>query len=125
MTNNQVTNEKRKNTNFDLEKRTDKFAKKVRDLLIGVKRDTINIEYIRQLTRSSGSVAANYIEANEAFSKKDFALHIKICRKEAKESAFWLNMLIVSKLQEQQVEALVAEAIELKKIFNTIVNKAI
>ena len=54
---------------------------------------SVNIEDGRQLIRSSGSVGANYIEANEALSKKDFIMRIKICRKEAKESRYWLGLI--------------------------------
>jgi four helix bundle protein len=52
-----------------------------------------NEEDIRQLVKASGSVGANYIEANESLSKKDFVLRIKISRKEAKESRYWLRLL--------------------------------
>ncbi len=52
-----------------------------------------NFEDAKQLVRASGSVGANYIEANESLSKKDFIHRIKICRKEAKESRYWLKLL--------------------------------
>ena len=52
-----------------------------------------NTEDVRQLIRASGSVAANWIEANEALSKKDFLLRVKICRKEAKESRLFLRLI--------------------------------
>ncbi|HLX13466.1 MAG TPA: four helix bundle protein [Bacteroidota bacterium] len=53
-----------------------------------------NLEYSKQVLRSSGSVGANYIEANESLSKKDFLLRIRICRKEVKESRYWLQLLL-------------------------------
>jgi len=77
---------------YDLEERTFKFAQRCRDFTKGLPRTISNIEYVRQLIRSSGSQAANYIEANEALSKKDFVHRIKICRKEAKESRLWLRL---------------------------------
>ncbi|HSX09354.1 MAG TPA: four helix bundle protein [Candidatus Saccharimonadales bacterium] len=78
---------------YDLEDRTFTFAKDVRDFVKTLQRTISTIEYSKQLIRSSGSVAANYIEANEALSKKDFLLRIKICRKEAKETRLWLKLL--------------------------------
>ena len=77
----------------ELENRLHDFGKKVRDFCRKAKWDIINVEYIRQVIRSSGSVGANYIEANESFSAKDFLLRIKICRKEAKETIYWLKPL--------------------------------
>jgi four helix bundle protein len=69
-----------------LEPRTKEFAQACRLFIAQVARSISNIEDCKQLARSSWSVAANCIESNEALSKKDFALRIKICRKEAKES---------------------------------------
>ena len=73
---------------YDLEERTFKFAEKVRSFVKKLPKTLTNIEDGRQLINSSGSTGANYIEANESFSKKDFAMRIKICRKEAKESRY-------------------------------------
>lgn len=72
---------------YDLEDRTLAFAKRVRSFVKSLPNSLANIEDGKQVVRSSGSVGANYIEANESLSKKDFALRIKICRKEAKETA--------------------------------------
>ena len=71
---------------YDLEDRTLKFAKRVRSFVKKSLKSGANIEDGKQLIRSSGSVGANYIEANKSLGKKDFAMRIKICRKEAKES---------------------------------------
>lgn len=79
---------------YDLEERTFKFAKEVALFVKTLPRTVTNIQYAGQIVRSSGSVGANYIEANEALSKKDFVMRIKICRKEAKESAFWLRLIV-------------------------------
>ena len=78
---------------YDLEDRTLAFAKKVRAFVKKLPKTTANFEDGKQLIKASGSVGANYIEANEALSKKDFRLRIKICRKEAKESRYWLRLV--------------------------------
>jgi len=73
---------------YDLEERTFRFAKNVRLFIKTLPKTIANIEDIKQVVRASGSIGSNYIEANEALSKKDFVMRIKICRKEAKESAY-------------------------------------
>jgi len=85
-----------------------------------------NIEYIKQVVRSSGSVGGNYIEANEALSKKDFIMRIKICRKEAKESAYWVRLIMGTNSNEFESGStdLIQEATELKKIFCKILEKS-
>ena len=110
---------------YDLEERTFQFAKNVSLYIKKFSRTISNIEYGKQVVRASGSVGANYIEANEALSKKDFIMRIKICRKEAKESAYWLR-LIVETNGERYTEngtRLFQEATELKKIFSAILEK--
>ena len=87
---------------YDLEKRILEFAKKVRAFIKQLPKTTANIEDGKQLVKSSGSVGANYIEANEALSKKDFIMRIKICRKEAKESRYWLQIVDTDDSQEQE-----------------------
>ena len=77
---------------YDLEKRTFQFAKDVRLFVKTLQKTIANIEDGRQLIRASGSVGANYIEANESLSKKDFLMRVKISRKEAKECAYWLGL---------------------------------
>ena len=84
-----------------------------------------NVEDSRQLIRSSGSVGANYIEANESLSKKDFVLRIKICRKEAKESRYWLRLIeATDKAIAAERDLLVQEAQEPMNIFGAIVRKS-
>jgi len=111
---------------YDLEERTFKFAQNVRIFIKTVPRTISNIEDCKQLSRSSGSVGANYIEANEAFSKKDFVMRVKICRKEAKESIHWLLLLDVgsSKEAEEKRKYLAQESTELMKIFGAIIRKS-
>jgi four helix bundle protein len=109
---------------FDLEDRTLEFAKKIRSLIKKIPKTIANIEDGKQLIKSSGSTGANYIEANEALSKKDFRLRIKICRKEAKESRYWLNLIEVSTESEQDKTTLLKEATELMNIFGAILRKS-
>ena len=89
-------------------------------------RSISNAEDVRQLVRASGSVAANWIEADEALSKKDFLMRVKICRKEAKESRLFLRLVDtgINKSRLARREALVAEARELLLIFSAIISKS-
>jgi four helix bundle protein len=111
---------------YDLEDRTLAFAKDVRRFVKGLGKTASNIEDGRQLIRSSGSVGANYIEANEALSKKDFLMRIKICRKEAKESCYWLNLVDINNNPsiEDTRKALAEEATELMNIFGAILRRS-
>lgn len=111
---------------YDLEDRTKEFARNVRDFVKKLPKTSGNFEDAKQLVRSSGSVAANYIEANEALSKKDFVMRIKICRKEAKESQLWLDLIDVGEsasLNKERV-ALSQESTELMKIMSAIMRKS-
>ena len=81
--------DRRSSHKFQPWKRTFLFARAVRDYVTKLPGNITNQEIGRQLIRSAGSVGANYIEANEALSKKDFLFRIKICRKEVKESCYW------------------------------------
>ena len=108
---------------YDLGERTKKFAKRTREFVKYLSRSLADIEDGRQLIRSSGSVGANYIEAEEALSKKDFAMRMKICRKEAKESRYWLELIQAEERLIEEQQALIKEATELTKIFGAIVTK--
>lgn len=112
---------------YDLEERTYNFARECRDFVNKLPKTTANIEYGKQLIRSSGSQAANYIEANEAASKKDFVHRVRICRKETKESCLWLRLCEMNNKQglEEDQKKLTKEAIELRKIFNSIIEKSL
>lgn len=110
---------------YDLEQRTEAFALLIRDFVKRVPKTLANIEDIKQLVRASGSAGANYIEANEALSKKDFRMRIRICRKEAKESSYWLRLLDVrgdSSLDAERID-LIRESTELTSIFGSILKK--
>ena len=117
-----VTNNKQ----YDLEDRTLAFARNVRSFLKRIPRTMSNTEDASQLLRASGSVGANYIEANESLSKKDFLMRIKICRKEAKECGYWLKLLDAGrdpKLAPEK-DRLIQESLELTSIFGAILRKS-
>lgn len=111
---------------YDLEERTYIFAKRVRDFVKKLPKTIANIEDIKQLVKASGSVGANYIEANESISKKDFIYRIKICRKESKESIYFLRLVDADKNPELEDERkeLIQEGSELIKIFGSIITKS-
>jgi four helix bundle protein len=112
---------------YDLEDRTLAFAQKVRAFVKKRRKTLANIEDGKQLVRSSGSMGSNHIEANEALSKKDFIMRIKICRKEAKESRYWLRLVDVEDNQsmEEDRNSLINEATELMNIFGAILQKSL
>ncbi|MDP9099029.1 MAG: four helix bundle protein [Verrucomicrobiota bacterium] len=107
----------------DLEERTFLFAQSVRAFVKRLPRTLGNIEDVRQLVRASGSVAANWIEANEALSKKDFPLCAKICRKESKESRLFLRLIEITEVTSRGRDELAREARELTLIFSAIISK--
>ena len=110
---------------YDLEERTLAFAKEVITFVRTLPKTIANAEIAKQLIRSSGSVGANYIEANESLSKKDFVMRVKICRKEAKESSFWLKLTETKTHEsERKRKVLIDEATQLVKIFSSILEKS-
>jgi four helix bundle protein len=111
---------------FDLEDRTFEFAKRVRAFVKRLPRTLCNVEDVRQLVKSSGSVGANYLEANESLGKKDFLMRIRISRKEAKESRYWLRLLETGQdaAVEEERGRLVQESYELMSIFGAILRKS-
>lgn len=112
---------------FDLEDRTYDFACSVRSFVKKLPRTICNAEDVKQVVRSSGSVGANYIEANEALSKKDFRLRIRIAKEEAKETRYWLRLIDTQKEVELDAERdkLVQESSELMHIFGAILQKSV
>lgn len=110
---------------YDLEERTEKFSLRTRDLCRHLKQDLINREYISQLIRSAGSVAANYIEANDKLGDRDLRHRIRISKKEAKESILWLKHIMTYDVEPLEKERLLLlqEAEELMKIFAAILRK--
>jgi four helix bundle protein len=110
----------------DLEDRTFEFAKNVRLFIKTLPKTISNIEDVKQVVRASGSVGANYIEANESLGKKDFRMRVKISRKEAKESEYFLKLIFETNSfsNDSDVKRLIQEANELKKIFSAIIEKS-
>ncbi|MBA7676570.1 hypothetical protein ES703_84812 [subsurface metagenome] len=111
---------------YDLEERTFQFAKAVRLFVKTLPKTIANIEDVKQVVKASGSVGANYREANESLSKKDFLMRMKISRKEAKESTYWLRLIHETNNLENadDAQSLMQEANELKKIFSSILEKS-
>ena len=109
----------------DLIERTFQFATQARQFVNRLPRSLANYEDVRQLVRSSGSVAANYLESQEGLSRKDFFYRIKVCRKESRESGLWLRLVDLGADATLAAERnrLIIEAEELKKIFSSIAGK--
>lgn len=113
------------NKPFDLEERTFLFAKEYRIYVQKLPKTISNLEDGKQLVRSSGSVGANYIEANEKLGDKDFLFRVKISRKEAKESKYWLGLLQELNPELNEVSSLlIIESEELRKILSSIITKS-
>lgn len=110
---------------YDLEERTARFAERVRDFCLSLPKNAANNEFISQLLRSGSSPGANYIEANESLGDKDFKMKIKTCRRESKEAAYWLRLMITGGNQVADTErsSLRKEAMELVYIFTAILKK--
>lgn len=106
----------------ELELRCLKFATDVRDFCrkLGT-RDEINLVYIKQVIRSSSSIGANYIEANEKLGRQDLLMRLRIARKEAKETQYWLALIVTD--DQQKIELLKKEVEELKKILSAVIIK--
>ena len=111
----------------DLEQRTSDFAISVRWFIKSLPQTLANYEDVRQLIKSSGSLCANYIESNEALSKRDRMMRLKISRKEAKETTFWISTILksndLSSAVTQSGELLFKEASELRNILSAIIIK--
>lgn len=110
---------------YDLEERTALFAERIRDFCLSLPKNPANNIYVSQLIRSGSSAGANYIEANESIGDKDFKMKIKTSRRESKESAYWLRLIITdgSVNQENERSLLRQEARELLLIFSSILKK--
>lgn len=109
---------------FDLENRTLVFAKQVVVLCKKLSNNTVNFKLVDQLIRSAGSIGANYREANDALSKKDFILRLRISRKESKETIFWLELLLEANPEIlEDIKPLIEEASQLRNILSAIIIK--
>ncbi|MFZ6015647.1 MAG: four helix bundle protein [Patescibacteria group bacterium] len=111
-------------SDYDLEERTLQFAKRIIILCKSLPHNTINQEIVRQLVRSTGSIGANYREANDALGQKDFIFRLRISRKEVKESHYWLELLLEANHDRtNDIKIEIQEAYELKRIFSVIIYK--
>lgn len=106
---------------YDLEERTLTFSMDIRDFIKVCPKSLTNTVYMRQLARSSSSIGANYIEANDSIGEKDKLMRIRICRKEAKESVYWLKL--IDNNSEHKRSELLREANELMLILGAILKK--
>ena len=107
---------------YDLEERTAKFGENIIQFARKILKDTVTLPLISQLVRAGTSVGANYCEADDAESKKDFNYKIGICKKEARETKHWLRMIVVACPESKEEERILwTEAKELNLIFNAIV----
>lgn len=123
ISNNEMPNEEKKK--FDLEERTAKFAEEIIDFCKLIKQTTITVTIIGQLIKAGTSIGANYCEADCAESKKDFEHKLGICKKESKETKFWLRTTAraIPELKEES-KRLWQEANELNLIFSAIIKKS-
>jgi len=113
------------NKKYDLEERTALFAERIRDFCLKLPKNSVNTEYLPQLIRAGSSPGANYIEANESIGDKDFKMKIKTCRRESKESSYWLRLVVTNGSREMEDERnyLRQEAKEFILIFTAILKK--
>lgn len=110
---------------YDLEDRTLIFSKRILKMTKALINNDINRHFINQIVRSSTSVGANYREANDALGKNDFVHRLKIARKEAKETTYWINLIIENnKNLENRISNLLTESVELTKILSSIIKKS-
>jgi four helix bundle protein len=117
-----MTNNKKVKTIYDLIERTAEFGENIIKFAKKIPKNSITISLITQLIRASTSVGANYCEADDAESKKDFIHKLGICKKEARESKHWLRMIVMACPElKEEAEALGQEAKELNLIFNSII----
>lgn len=119
-----MTNDK-ENTKYNLEERTAKLGESIINFANKIPKNVTTLPLISQIVRSGTSIGANYCEADDAESKKDFIHKIGICKKEARETMHWLRMISVA-TPERRVEARILwqEAKELNLIFNAIVHSS-
>lgn len=109
---------------YNLEKRCEDFARRINKYVNELPKTIPNIENGKQLVKAGGSLGANYIEANESLSRKDFTYRIKISKKETKESRYWLRLTQPLEEKQKEEESLIREATELMKIFGSILEKS-
>jgi len=107
---------------YDLEERTAVFAERIRNFCLKLPKNVVNNEYVPQLIRAGSSPGANYIEGNESLGNKDCNMKMKTCRRESKESRYWLRLVVTDNSMEMEEERswLMQEAKEFVLIFSAI-----
>ena len=111
-----------KTSNYDLEERTARFGEAVIEFCLGLPGSAVTTPLISQMVRSATRVGANYCEADDAESKRDFRHKIALCRKEARETKYWLRMIARAvAAQKSAARTLWSEAKELHLIFAAII----
>ena len=114
------------NRPYNLEERTLVYSRAIINLAKKFSKDLVNIRLIGQLVDAVGSVGANYREANEALSKKDFIHRMKVIRKECKESTYWLELLReANPNSKDEIDFFIKESKELRSIFSSIIEKVV
>ena len=110
---------------YDLEERTLEFAKNIIRLCKKLPNNTVNFKLVDQIIRSGSSIGANYREANDGLSKKDFINRLRISRKEAKETSFWLELIVEANNEfRNEAEFLMDECVQLRNILSSIISKS-
>jgi four helix bundle protein len=118
-------NDNKPNPKYNLEERTAKFAEQVITLMRKVPYSPINKRLVEQLVGSAGSIGANYCEANESESRKDFIHKIGITKKETKETKHWLRLLMTANPEyNEELQILWKECQELLLIFSAIIKSS-
>jgi four helix bundle protein len=126
MTNQGSTYDGSKERAFDLAERTANYGEEVIRFSRSIRRDAVTMPLISQLVRSATSIGANYLEADEVGSKKEFSYRISVCRREARETQYWLRMTVAAIAEAKDpARKLWQEARELVLIFESIHRKAI
>jgi len=116
---------KDKHKTYDLEDRTLNFGKKIINMVNNLAHSQVNYNLINQVMRSGGSIGANYREANETITSKDFKFRIRICKKEAKETVYWLDLIAENnKFKSSEIKLLAQEADEFVRIFAAILKNS-
>lgn len=109
---------------YNLEERTLQFAKNIIDICKKIPKNSVNLPLVNQIVRSATSIGANYREANDGLGKKDFIHRLRIARKEAKETSYWLDLLVET---DPQIDfsSLTKECQELRNILSSIITKSL
>ncbi|MBM4401816.1 MAG: four helix bundle protein [Candidatus Cloacimonetes bacterium] len=111
---------------YNLEDRTLEFGKRIIRLCKTLPKSTVNNCLLIQVMRSGTSLGANYREANETDTKRDFKNRIRISKKEAKETIYWLELIVEANLRlKERILPLLQETRELMKILGSIYEKTV